>query len=115
MPCSSVNRVPLTVTAALSAAEDLRVAGLPALWFVLGGHRAGLALTGLAPAVAVVLFVPLVHSLLVTLGVPLNKDVASLQLRGRYIDRQGSGLRTPDGKFAGHSPSEGYTGNIGSR
>ena len=51
----------------------------------------------------------------VTLGVPLKKDVASLQLRGRYIDRQGSGLRTPDGKFAGHSPSEGYTGNIGSR
>ena len=50
-----------------------------------------------------------------TLGIPLKENVASLQLRGRYIDRQGSGLRTPDGKFAGHSPSEGYTGNIGAR
>lgn len=47
------------------------VAGLPALWLVLSGHRASLALTTLAPAVAVVLFVPLVHSLLVTLGVAL--------------------------------------------
>lgn len=46
-------------------------AGLPALWFVLGGHRAGLVLTAAAPAVAVVLFIPMLHSLLVTLGVAL--------------------------------------------
>lgn len=49
------------------------------------------------------------------LGIPLKKDVASLQLRGRYFDRDASEVLTPAGKYAGHSPSAGYTGNIGGR
>ncbi len=51
----------------------------------------------------------------VVLGIPLKENVASLQLRGRYVDRQASGLKTPAGAYASHSPSEGYTGNVGGR
>jgi hypothetical protein len=61
------------------------VAGLPALWFVMRGHRAGVALTALAPAVAVVLFVPLTHSLLVTLGVALAGIAMALAALGGVL------------------------------
>lgn len=49
------------------------------------------------------------------LGVPLKENVATLILRGRYQKRQASDLHDPSGQYAGHSPSEGYNGNIGAR
>lgn len=56
----------------------------------------------------------------VYLGVPLKEDVASLQLRGRWQDRDAYRLKKPSAKagqnpYAGHSPTEGYTGNLGAR
>ena len=47
------------------------------------------------------------------LGIPLKEGVASLLLRGRYFDREKSNLHSPSGGYASHSPSDGYTGNIG--
>lgn len=49
------------------------------------------------------------------LGIPLKEGVASLLLRGRYFDREKSNLHEPSGGYASHSPSDGYTGNIGGR
>lgn len=49
------------------------------------------------------------------LVIPLKKGVASLQLRGRYLNRDASEILTPAGKYATHSPSSGYTGNLGGR
>lgn len=49
------------------------------------------------------------------LGIPLKKGVASLQLLGRYLNRDASEILTPAGKYATHSPSSGYTGNLGGR
>ena len=54
------------------------------------------------------------------LGVPIKKDTASLQLRAKYLGRDASGLKKPnveagDNPYAGHSPTEGFTGNIGGR
>lgn len=49
------------------------------------------------------------------LGIPLKDEVASLLLRGRYLDRDASNLRTPGGGYASHSAADGYTGNIGGR
>lgn len=51
----------------------------------------------------------------VTLGIPLVENTASLQLRGRYMKREKREILTPAGKYASHSPSEGYTGNLGAR
>ena len=51
----------------------------------------------------------------VYLATPLKEDTASLQLRGRYFQRSASGLKTPAGAYAGHSPSEGFTGTMGGR
>ncbi|WP_295479300.1 TonB-dependent receptor [uncultured Sutterella sp.] len=56
----------------------------------------------------------------VYLGIPLKEDVLSLQLRGRWQDRDAYKLRkpnAPNGKnpYAGHSPTDGYTGNLGAR
>lgn len=56
----------------------------------------------------------------VYLGIPLKEDVASLQLRGRWLERDASHLKKPNpvaGKnpYAAHSPTEGYTGNAGAR
>jgi len=45
------------------------VAALPALWWALAGRRPVVLLTALAPAVAAVLFAPLVNNLLVALGI----------------------------------------------
>lgn len=49
------------------------------------------------------------------LGIPLIDNTLSLQLRGRYYSRSAVGLKTPGGTYASHSPSEGFTGNIGGR
>ena len=49
------------------------------------------------------------------LGIPLKEGVASLLLRGRYFDREKSNLHSPSGGYASHSPSDGYTGNVGGR
>lgn len=49
------------------------------------------------------------------MGVPLVADTASLQLRGRYFGRSADGVKTPAGDYASHSPSEGFTGNMGGR
>lgn len=49
------------------------------------------------------------------LAVPMIDDTLSLQLRGRYYSKSASGLRDPSGNFASHSPSEGFTGNMGGR
>lgn len=56
----------------------------------------------------------------VFLGIPLKEDVASLLLRGRYLEREASHLRKPDAvagenPYATHSPTDGFTGNIGGR
>ena len=56
----------------------------------------------------------------VFLGIPLKENVASLLLRGRYLEREASHLRKPNataGKnpYATHSPTDGFTGNIGGR
>lgn len=56
----------------------------------------------------------------VYLGIPLKENVASLLLRGRYLEREASHLRKPDAEagknpYATHSPTDGFTGNIGGR
>lgn len=51
----------------------------------------------------------------VYLATPIKEDTASLQLRGRYLQRSASGLKTPNGAYASHSPSEGFTGTMGGR
>ena len=54
------------------------------------------------------------------LGVPIKEDTASLQLRAKYLSRDASGLKKPNAEagknpYATHSPTEGFTGNIGAR
>lgn len=49
------------------------------------------------------------------MGVPLEADTASLQLRGRYFGRSADSMKTPSGAYADHSPSEGFTGSMGGR
>ena len=49
------------------------------------------------------------------LGIPLKENVASLLLRGRWFEREKSSLHSPSGGYASHSPSDGFTGNIGGR
>ena len=56
----------------------------------------------------------------VYLGVPIKEDALSLQLRARYLGRDASGLKNPGvsktgNQYATHSPTEGFTGNIGAR
>lgn len=55
----------------------------------------------------------------VYLGVPIKEDALSLQLRARYLGRDASGLKKPGvtsgNPYATHSPTEGFTGNIGGR
>ena len=56
----------------------------------------------------------------VYLGIPLKENVASLLLRGRYLEREASHLKRPNAKagenpYATHSPTDGFTGNIGGR
>lgn len=54
------------------------------------------------------------------LAVPIKEDTLSLQLRAKYLSREASGLKRPgvtgtDNPYATHSPTEGFTGNIGAR
>lgn len=49
------------------------------------------------------------------IAVPLKKDTLSLQLRGRYDYREATNIRTPSGAYGSHSPSDGYTANMGAR
>lgn len=49
------------------------------------------------------------------LAIPLVKDKLSLALRGRYFQRSANGLKAPNGNYAGHSPSEGFTGTVGGK
>lgn len=49
------------------------------------------------------------------LSIPLIQDTMTLQLRGRYYQQSAAGLKNPGGGYAGHSPSEGFTGSIGGR
>lgn len=51
----------------------------------------------------------------VYLGIPLVDNTLSLTLRGRYFGRSADNVRDPAGNYASHSPSEGFTGNLGGR
>ena len=46
---------------------------------------------------------------------PLIDDTLSMQLRGRYYAKSAGGLKDATGDYASHSPSEGFTGNLGGR
>lgn len=55
----------------------------------------------------------------VWLATPLVEDTLSLQLRARYLSRDAYELKKPTSSnsnpYAAHSPTEGFTGNIGGR
>lgn len=48
-------------------------------------------------------------------GIPLVDESLSLMLRGRYYRHEDTGIMNPKGAYAGHSPSESYTSNVGAR
>ena len=48
-------------------------------------------------------------------GIPLVDESLSLMLRGRNVRHEDTGSMNPKGAYAGHSPSESYTNNVGAR
>jgi Peptidase family M28 len=82
--------LPLVVSAFVAPGVTFLVqwpllAGLPSLWFAAARGRRSVLLDALAPAVALILFAPLVDNLLVALGIPLAAVAVAFAVLGGAV------------------------------